>query len=196
MVGAPVELGTSDAVRVSRLRAAAAIYLGVLRSLGLGVAFRFLGFCFIGVNGIVLSTALFAAGTEWLRLPYAVAGCLALQCGTLFSYAMLEAWVFANRAYARAPFARICSFFLTTNAAVALGAPLLFLLSALGLEYLLANLLSVGTVTVLRFAVAEAWIWGATGTGAARAEHAASRFSNRIRISRPATNADFTEIAS
>jgi putative flippase GtrA len=126
-----------------------------------GVGLRFAGFCLVGLNGLVINTGLFAAGTEGLDLPYAVAGFVATQCATLCNYVLLEAWVFRGRAYARNGAVRISSFFLLTNAAVALSAPLLFGFSGLGLSYLLANLLSVGTLTLLRFVVADAWIWRA-----------------------------------
>jgi putative flippase GtrA len=156
-----LELEPSVGTRAWRsVRASIHFCLGLSRLLVRnGVGPRLAGFCLVGLNGLVINTALFAAGTEWLDLPYAVAGFLATQCATLCNYVLLEAWVFPRRAYARTGAARISSFFLLTNAALALSAPLLFGLSALGLGYLLANLLSVGALTLLRFVVADAWIW-------------------------------------
>ena len=161
----PPELGPGLGTRAWRgLSGSIGFYLRLSRLvLSNGVARRLAGFCLVGLNGLVINTALFAAGTEWLALPYAVAGFVATQCATLCNYVLLEAWVFPGRAYARTGSARICSFFLLTNAAIALSAPLLFGLSALGVGYLLANLLSVGTLTLLRFAVSERWIWRAAG---------------------------------
>ena len=125
------------------------------------VVLRFLGFSFIALNAIVLNTAVFAACAVWLELPYAVGGFLGAQLATLWSYVFLEAWVFHNRTYVRGGSARLAWFLVVTNAAVALSAPLLLALSALGMSYLAANLVLVAGLTVARFALAERWIWRA-----------------------------------
>ena len=125
------------------------------------VVLRFLGFSFIALNAIVLNTAVFAACVVWLELPYAVAGFLGAQLATLWSYVFLEAWVFHNRTYARGGSARLAWFLVVTNAAVALSAPLLVALSALGMSYLAANLILVAGLMLARFALAERWIWRA-----------------------------------
>jgi hypothetical protein len=51
-------------------------------------------------------------------------------------------------------------FFLMNNAALALRGPLLIVLtSGLGIHYALSNLLSLVSLTLVRFAVADGWIW-------------------------------------
>ncbi len=58
-----------------------------------------------------------------------------------------------------------CLFFMVNNAALLLRGPILVVLtSGLGLNYLVSNLVSLGVLTVVRFAVADNWIWAATGT--------------------------------
>jgi putative flippase GtrA len=130
------------------------------------VVLRFLGFSFISLNAVVLNTAVFAACVAWLDLPYALAGFLGAQLGALWSYVFLEAWVFSNRTYARGAPARLAWFLVVTNAAVAVTSPLLLALSTLGLSYLAANLVLVTSLTVVRFALADAWIWQAERRGA------------------------------
>jgi putative flippase GtrA len=130
------------------------------------VFLRFLGFSFIALNAVVLNTAVFAACVAWLALPYAVAGFLGAQLGALWSYVFLEAWVFNNRTYARGAPARLAWFLVVTNAAVAVTPPLLLALSTLGLSYLAANLVLVTSLTVVRFALADAWIWQPERRGA------------------------------
>jgi putative flippase GtrA len=136
----------------------------------IALAVRFGGFCFIAMNGIVLYTILFAAGTELLDFPYAIAGFLGTEAVTLWSYVFLETWVFHNRTYAYTRFSRIAFFFVVTHATIALSAPLLLSLSALGFEYLVANVLSVMVVTLCRFGLADAWVWRLASAAAEPAE--------------------------
>ena len=149
------------AVRVPRA------WLTLARALLRGpVLVRFVGFSFIALNAVVLNTAVFAACVAWLDLPYAAAGFVGAQLGALWSYVFLEAWVFNNRTYARGGPARLAWFLVVTNAAVALTPPLLFALSTLGLSYLAANLFLVTSLTVVRFVLADAWIWQPKRRGA------------------------------
>ena len=137
-------------------------WLAPARALVWGAAvLRFLGFAFIAFNAVVLNTATFAACAVWLELPYPVAGFIGAQLSTLWSYVFLEAWVFHNRAYARGGAARLAWFLVLTNAAVALSAPFLLVLSTLGLSYLAANLIAVACLTLARFALADKLIWRA-----------------------------------
>jgi putative flippase GtrA len=164
-------------------------WLTLARSLVRGaVVVRFLGFAFIAVNAVVLNTAVFAASAVWLELPYAVAGLLGAQFATLWSYVFLEAWVFHNRTYARGGWARLAWFLVVTNVAVALSAPLLLALSALGLSYLAANLVLVVCLTLARFALADRWIWQAASRDAQhRAEDSpATTLLRRARAARRA----------
>jgi putative flippase GtrA/transposase-like protein len=181
-IEAPLELDPSLATRVWRqLRTSVAFCLGLLNLHG--VAFRFAGFCLVGAIGIAINTALFAAGTDWLGLPYAAAGFVGVQGATLWNYLFLDAWVFSGRAYARPRFARVCSFFIVTNAAIAVSAPVLFGLSNLGVTHFRASVLSVGTLTVVRFVVADRWIWGAAGdhSGGRSAERASQDLKKSAR---------------
>ena len=51
-------------------------------------------------------------------------------------------------------------FFLMNNAALALRGPLLIVLtSGLGIHYALSNIISLASLTLLRFALADSWIW-------------------------------------
>jgi dolichol-phosphate mannosyltransferase len=124
------------------------------------VIVRFLGFCFIVLNGSILYTALFAAGTEWLHMPFKLSGFLATEVITLWSFVFFETWIFFARSYARARAERLALFFLVTHVAIAGSAPFLLMLSALGVNYLPANVLSVALLTVGRYALSDAWIWG------------------------------------
>jgi putative flippase GtrA len=180
-IEAAPELDPSLATQVWRqLRTSVAFCLGLLRLHS--VALRFAGFCLVGAIGIVVNTVLFAAGTDRLGLPYAVAGFVGVQGATLWNYLFLDAWVFSERAYARPRFTRVCSFFIVTNAAIAVSAPVLFGLSSLGMTHFRASVLSVGTLTVVRFVVADRWIWGAARDHSGVREEAekapAARFSS------------------
>ena len=55
-------------------------------------------------------------------------------------------------------------FFLMNNAALALRGPLLVLLtSGLGIHYVVSNIISLVALTLVRFALADTWIWAKAG---------------------------------
>jgi putative flippase GtrA len=173
-------------------------WLKLARSLVRGaVVLRFLGFSFIALNAVILNTAVFAACAVWLEFPYAVAGFLGAQLATLWSYVFLEAWVFHNRKYARGGPARLAWFLVVTNAAVALSAPLLLALSALGLSYLAANLVLVAGLTLARFALAYKWIWGPASSNTLHAaeDSPATTLLRRARAARRAAADKRPEVA-
>jgi len=85
---------------------------------------------------------------------------LATQGSTLWNFLLSEHWVFRGREHAMGPLARVASFFAMNNVALLLRVPLLFaLVSGLGLNHLFANVVSLLVLTVVRFGVADTYIW-------------------------------------
>jgi putative flippase GtrA len=133
----------------------------LLRSLpsGQGAA-HFIGFVLVGVSGLLVNTAALAAATEGLGLHYLVSAAVATVCSTLWNFSLTEFWVFRDRPQRGARWWRLARFFLMNQAALLVRGPIIYLLTArLGLHYLLSNLVSMGAVTVLRYALADRWIW-------------------------------------
>ena len=136
-------------------------YLGQLGRLELGqLSARFGRFSVVGATGLVVNTLLLAVLADVAGIYYVAAAILATQGSTLWNFCLTEAWVFAGREHERTRGRRAALFFAMNNAALALRVPLLFLLTTgFGMHYLLSNILTLAGLTVLRFVVADGFIW-------------------------------------
>jgi dolichol-phosphate mannosyltransferase len=123
-------------------------------------ALRFVRFLAVGASGLLVNMLLLGFATENLGLYYLLSAILATQGSTLWNFGLTEHWVFASGREKQGRTTRFMLFLIMNNAALVLRGPLLFLLtSGFGMHYLLSNLISLVTLTILRFAVADSWIW-------------------------------------
>ena len=122
---------------------------------------NFIRFLVVGVSGLVVNSLFLAVFTELAGFHYLWSATAATQASTLWNFFLTEAWVFgARRIHNRSFFLRMGSFLLMNNLLLLLRAPILaFLISYLGLHYLLSNLVSLFAMTVIRFLVSDQWIW-------------------------------------
>ncbi len=136
-----------------------------MRYLGLLARLRFARFGIVGLSGLVVNTLLLAFLTDVVGLFYVVSAVIATQGSTLWNFCFTEAWVFSGRDNRRSRGGRMGLFFLMNNAALALRGPLLVLLtSGLGIHYAVSNIISLLALTLVRFAVADTWIWAKAGS--------------------------------
>jgi dolichol-phosphate mannosyltransferase len=131
-----------------------------LRYLSLLARLRFARFGIVGATGLVVNTVLLAVLTDVVGLYYVVSAVIATQGSTLWNFCLTELWVFSDRDNRRSAGARMGLFFLMNNAALAVRGPLLVLLtSGFGIHYVVSNVLSLLVLTLVRFALADTWIW-------------------------------------
>src|SRR5215217_8944277 len=131
-----------------------------LRYLTLLARLRFARFGVVGASGLVVNTLVLALMTDVAGVFYVVSAVIATQASTLWNFCFTELWVFSDRDHKRGRVTRLALFFGMNNAALALRGPLLVLLtSGLGIHYVLSNVLSLGGLTLVRFALADSWIW-------------------------------------
>jgi dolichol-phosphate mannosyltransferase len=117
-------------------------------------------FATIGLSGVVVNTAGLAVLAGALEVDYALAAVLATQLSTAWNYGLTERWVFRGRDCRRRGWHRAALFFATNDVALVARIPLLVALtSGLGLNYLVSNLVSLGALMLVRFGIAETWIW-------------------------------------
>jgi dolichol-phosphate mannosyltransferase len=121
---------------------------------------QFARFLLVGASGLLVNSLVLAAFTEFAGLHYLLSATVATQASTLWNFGLTEVWVFGKR-QAGPPFLRrLVSFWLMNNLLLLLRGPLLtFMVSRLGVHYLLSNFISLLAITVLRYLVADRWIW-------------------------------------
>ena len=137
-------------------------YLRLVWRLRLGTAgARFGRFGLVGLSGIAINSLALIAFRGGLGLGVLVAALLATQCSSAWNFLLVERFVFRDSSPSRSIVGRAVAFLAMNNLAFVLRGPLLLaLVSAFGLHYVLANLISLCTLTIARFALADRWIWG------------------------------------
>jgi len=126
-----------------------------------GRRLRLAGFAAVGAVGVAVNTGLLALFTRDVHLWYLVASILATQIAILSNFALTECLVFRGAPAAKSLRFRFLSYLLINDTSLLITGPLLLLLvSALGMDVLLANALSVALLLVGRFAIADGYIWG------------------------------------
>src|SRR5215213_6777737 len=126
---------------------------------------HFAKFLLVGLSGLLVNSLVLWGFAELTAMHYLLAAILATQASTLWNFGLTESWVFGKRDTNR-PFAtRLVSFLLMNNAMLLLRGPILTLLvSQWGVHYILANLVSLFVMTVLRYLLADKWIWNTTAS--------------------------------
>jgi putative flippase GtrA len=114
----------------------------------------------VGVSGFAVNEAALAAFVSGLGINYLLGAVLATQVSSLWNFALVERWAFRGSEARRSVRHRMGLFFAVNNAALLLRGPILVVLtSGLGMNYLMSNLVSLGVLTLVRFAIADSWIW-------------------------------------
>ncbi len=117
-------------------------------------------FAVVGLSGIPVNMLLIFLLTEGAGLYYVASAILATQGSTLWNFVLAERWVFRDRTRNGGRIGRAAKFFLVNNVALVLRVPMLFVLtSLLGVNYLVSNLITLFSLTVIRFVVSDRMIW-------------------------------------
>lgn len=121
---------------------------------------HFLRFLAVGASGLVVNNLALAAFIELMGLQYLMAAVVATQVSTLWNFSLTEAWVFRQRETEHPFLNRFVRFFLINNFLLILRGPLLVLMvDKLSVHYLVANLVSLAAIMLLRYFMADGWIW-------------------------------------
>jgi dolichol-phosphate mannosyltransferase len=121
---------------------------------------NFAKFLLVGMSGLFVNSFVLWAFAELLTMHYLLAAVLATQASTLWNFGLTESWVFGQRETDRSFVGRLVSFLFMNNAMLLLRGPILTLLvSQWGVHYVLANLVSLFIMTLLRYLLADKWIW-------------------------------------
>src|SRR5690349_7279350 len=121
---------------------------------------NFVRFLLVGVSGLVVNSLALYAFTELATLPLLISAAIATQVSTLWNFGLTETWVFGKRETERPFLQRLVSFLLINNLLLLLRGPIMTLLvDRGGVHYLIANLVSLFAMTVLRYLLADKWIW-------------------------------------
>ncbi|MGA9775543.1 MAG: GtrA family protein, partial [Candidatus Dormiibacterota bacterium] len=124
---------------------------------------RSVQFGLVGLAGLAVNQAILAALVSLAHMNYLIGATLSSQGSTIASFIINESWVFKKARVdpgARALGTRFLVFDGLNTASLALRLPVLYgLTSGLGVNYLVSNFVAVALFMLLRFVVADSWIW-------------------------------------
>ena len=159
-------------------------FFRLLMKLRIMVDQNLLRFLAVGASGLVVNSVVLALMTELAGLHYLWSAAVATQSSTFWNFALTETWVFGVRETRRPFLVRMAGFLLMNNILLFLRAPILtFLVSMLGINYLISNLISLFAMTLIRYLVADQWIWARTvrRVGSTQVQAIYRRFSQMFR---------------
>ena len=121
---------------------------------------NFVKFLLVGFSGLFVNTLALYAFTELASIHYVISAAIATQVSTLWNFGLTETWVFGKRETERPFVQRLVSFLLINNLLLILRGPIITLMvGRLGIHYLISNLASLFVMTLLRYLLADKWIW-------------------------------------
>ncbi|MEA2281416.1 MAG: hypothetical protein QOK21_2023 [Solirubrobacteraceae bacterium] len=161
----PFDFGTRLSGESKASPKEAARYLGQLWQLRVkGLTGRLGRFGAVGVSGLAVNTLLLALFADVLGMWYLLGAALATQGSTLWNFGLSERWVFRGRDHRLTLPARAATFFAMNNLVLLGRIPLLFILvNGLGLQHLVGNVVSLLVLSLLRFGIADTYIWATRG---------------------------------
>ena len=117
-------------------------------------------FALVGVSGLLVNSTILASATHVLGLQWLMVSTVLSTLGsTLWNFTLTEGWVFRDRRRPGWP-KRLGMFLIMNNAALLIRGPMIYALTfRLNLHYLLSNVLSIGTVTLVRYVFSDQLIW-------------------------------------
>ncbi len=122
---------------------------------------KFIFFVLVGLSGLIVNVGLLAIFTELLGIHYLVSTIIATQGSSSWNFAGAEFWVFKERKSEKRHFwNRFLGYLMVNNGMLLLRGPLyVWLVSSMEMHYLIANLVTLGILTIARFVFANNLIW-------------------------------------
>lgn len=127
-------------------------------------------FGLVGLLGLAVNQLILWLLVSTLGLNYLIAAVIASQGSTAAAFVINETWVFRAQPVSRSlpsMLRRLMVFDAVNVASLLLRLPVLFVLtSVVGINYLLSNLVAIAIFMLVRFVVADGWIWRASTASA------------------------------
>lgn len=130
---------------------------------------RFVQFMLVGFSGLFVNSAALLMFINLFKLHYLTAAAAATQVSTTWNFLLSELWVFKSQRRQGNLLVRIGGFFIVNNLLLLLRSPVIsFLVEALHFNAVLANIATLLSATLLRYAFAEKVLWSPASRRKAR----------------------------
>lgn len=117
---------------------------------------RILKFAVVGGTGVIINTSVLYMLSRWAALPLAVATAVAVELAAISNYLLNDAWTFAARSPSLRRFAK---FNTAALAGLVLNVLSVWLLTRLGLYFMVADLIGIAAAFATNYAFSVRWVW-------------------------------------
>jgi putative flippase GtrA len=118
---------------------------------------RIFRFAVVGGTGVIINTSVLYVLSRWAGLPLVAASALAVELAAISNYLLNDTWTFAARSRS---LGRFVKFNTASLAGLALNVLSVWLLTRLGLYFLVANLIGIAAGFAANYACSVRWVWG------------------------------------
>ncbi|HEX7496083.1 MAG TPA: glycosyltransferase family 39 protein [Candidatus Limnocylindrales bacterium] len=133
-------------------------------------------FLLVGFSGILVNEIIYVALTDNLRVWFVASAFTATAVSTTWNFVGNEAWSFSGRRFVGRAWVRYTAYAGMNVALLGLRVPMLWALTDFGrLGSASSNLITLGVLFVLRFAVSDGWVWRTKEGDPSSAELGAAR---------------------
>ena len=117
-------------------------------------------FLLVGLSGIAVNEVIYIGLVEKLAMWFVLAAILSTQVSTTWNFLGNEVWTFSGRRFAGPVMVRYVAYSAVNNSLLLLRVPMLFLFTDLAhLTPGWSNLIALGVLFVVRFAVSDGLVW-------------------------------------
>jgi putative flippase GtrA len=117
---------------------------------------RILKFAGVGVSGVIINTSLLYVLSRWAGLPLLAASAIAVELAAISNYLLNDAWTFGTRSPSLRRFAK---FNTAALAGLVLNVLSVWVLTRLGLYFMVADLVGIAAAFTLNYAFSVRWVW-------------------------------------
>jgi len=119
---------------------------------------RFLKFCIVGLSGILVNEGFLWFLTEFAGIFYLLSSLIAIELSIISNFILNDIWTFKKERKGHV-FKRFLKFNFTRVVASIINFGLLWLLTSMGMNYLIANLIGVAIATLITYLTSIWWVW-------------------------------------
>jgi putative flippase GtrA len=117
---------------------------------------RILKFAVVGGTGVIINTSVLYLLSRWAGLPLVAASALAVELAAISNYLLNDTWTFGVRSPSLGRFAKFNTAALT---GLVLNVLSVWLLTRLGLNFLMADLIGIAAGFAANYAFSVRWVW-------------------------------------
>jgi dolichol-phosphate mannosyltransferase len=119
---------------------------------------KFSKFCLVGLSGILVNQGLLWFLTEKAQIFYIYSSLIAIESSILTNFVLNDIWTFKNSRNSSF-LSRLLKFNLARFFTLLINLGILWVLTTLGINYLISNLIGIVLATVLAYSISSGWVW-------------------------------------